>query len=135
MVSKLDIIRIQNTLVQIFVTKITVGWDFAFLSYEWEGDYKGWEVTNSLALVFRKIDSGWARESISPRTGETTFPDEMHELAVGMAGKDGQLWKSFILEVDKTGKYRFEFSYDPPRRIHSGELTERDFVDYVPRPL
>jgi hypothetical protein len=46
------------------------------------------------------------------------------------AGKDGK-WNSCLLVIENTGKYKFDFSYDPPKRLNG--IFDEDSYDRFSR--
>ncbi|MHA6690902.1 hypothetical protein [Devosia sp. A449] len=70
-------------------------------------------------------------EKVSVQLSQAT-EDLFARLAAQMQAQNGVFWTVCDLVVDSSGRFTFDFSYDPPYRL-SGNLNDKRFADYVER--
>ena len=129
MLDKQQIIELQNRIVRCFADAVDVKWDFLLINFE-RDLVEGQEVDDTLAVAFRKLSGKWNYSSIIP---PYLCCDLLIELRDSMSLDEKEKWKTCILEVDSRRKYRYSFSYEPPKRLNGElDLGDKFLKSYVP---
>jgi hypothetical protein len=131
MIDKQQIIAAQNEAVLGLANSVAAGWDCLLLNLEVDesnGDLK----QDALAFAFRWAGSGWQRAPVVPPAECRAALLRLRDL---MAQDGRGAWAGCLIEVSSDGRYRFAFSYDPPRRIRGATDDAALFKDYVPKPF
>ncbi len=108
-------INLQEAIVTTLARGIPGAWERIVVNYEMQEedgglteDRRGFYITKDATGDFRK--------------GELAFSSEVKALFRQMNDKihqtEGHRWGTCDLVVDQSGKFRFNFSYDPPKRIN-----------------
>ena len=122
---------LQAKIVTSIAKSLTKDWTTAVVNIEIDV-VDGDQTENCLAISFAEDRGGWSRNSFS-------LPFECYdyfvELRDSMHNTNADLWKVCTLEMNLGGKYRFSFSYDPPRRLNGIHDDEAMFKSYLPKPL
>jgi hypothetical protein len=125
------LIDLQNRIVRCFANSMEQSWDFLVINFE-RVDVDGERRENALALAFLKENETWRRISIIAQYDCRMLLVELYEL---MAKEGAANWSTCMLEIDSSGKYRFSFGYNPPKRLNRVLDDESLLKGYVPKPL
>lgn len=127
----LRITELQDKAVYCFAQAVKEEWHHLVVSFEIE-DIDGESTQDTLALSFRDEEGQWKRSSFSaPRECCKLLAD----LSVAMTNEEGRTWGSCTLQVDSSGKYRYSFSHEPPKRLNGVFDDEALLKNYVPQPI
>lgn len=126
-----SLIHVQNEIVLRIAGTIGIPWEYCLIDFEREVVDEE-PVEGCLALAFARGSGGWTRVSIR-------LPHDCYDLFLDMlklmtSNEEGP-WNSCTLEFDSAGKYRYSFSYEPPRRLNGVFDGDAFFENHVPRPL
>lgn len=106
-------------------------WDYLAVGFE-RDRVEGQMVDDSLSAAFKKGGNSWERSWwLMPYPCFLEF-DALHD---AMWASESQRWRCCLLEIDAAGKYRFNFSDDPPPRLNHVFNDESQLLNYTPRPL
>lgn len=125
------IMRLQEAIVTALVGTVSERWERIVVNYEMlEKD--GGVAHDRLAFYITRDAAGDFRDSdldLKPQVRDlfTQMNDEFQRSV-------GQRWGSCDLVVDPPAKYRFDFSYDPPKRLN-GVFDEQSYDRFGPRYL
>lgn len=120
-----SLIDLQNRIVVTTANAIKGEWDAAVIDIEID-HVDGEQTENCLALSFRLQQGDWKRSSFQ-------LPFECYDLFVTLRdASSGQRWTSCTLEFDSNGKYKFRYSYEPPRRLNGIHDDEAMLKNYLP---
>ncbi|QDT64190.1 hypothetical protein [Calycomorphotria hydatis] len=123
------VIDLQNRIVLVCSGAIYSKWENAFVNVEIDS-IDGEQTENLLCVHFCKEGGKWTSDSFSA-------PIESYDLFNRLRAEtsDPEPWKNCMLEFDSTGKYRFSYSHDRPRRIYGDYSDEAMLEHYIPKPL
>jgi hypothetical protein len=127
---KQQLIDLQNRIVHGMAEAVSEPWDFFVVNYERE-EIDGERTQDTLAISFANEKGTWKRSSFEPPYDCCCLLSRLSEL---MSSKGGETWGSCTLEVDSSGKYRFSYSYEPPKRLNGILDDESLLKGYTPRP-
>lgn len=117
------LIDLQNAIVLSIANAIKVAWVAAVVNIEID-EMDGEQTENCLALAFTEHEGTWERHSFC-------LPSECYALFVALQEASDQ-WKSCTLEFDSTGKYKFSYSHQPPKRLNGVLDDESMLKGYLP---
>lgn len=126
-----QLIDLQNKVVLCVANSIRVKWDHLLVNYEREviDDEPS---QDCLFVAFVWENNNWKRQSLQ-------LPIQCYDLFLDLCSamsNDGESqWGSCTVEVDSSGKYRFAFSYDLPKRLNGDFSDEALLKHYIPQPL
>jgi hypothetical protein len=109
------VMNLQKAIVTALARGIPDAWERIVVNYEMQEE-DGGLTEDRLGFYIAKDPTGDLRESdlvFSPEV-KTMFR-EMNDETKRTAG---DRWRTCDLVVDKSGEFRFKFSYDPPKRIN-----------------
>ena len=126
-----SIAALQARVAQAVTDRIEDDWERIFVNYEMKLTDEG-RVVDYVIFYIRALEGG-EFEKISVRGGSDAIDDAFIALADTMA-RDGERWGSCDFLVDADGRYKFNFSYEPPKRIegvldHSSYGRFREYLD------
>lgn len=129
MAHKQDLISLQNSIVHCLANAVNKPWDFFVVNFERE-EIDGDQTQDTLAIAFQHEKDVWQRSSFIAPYDCCRLILRLSEL---MASDGGDPWGSCTLEVHSSGKFRFSFSYEPPKRLN-GDLGEDAMLKgYTPK--
>jgi hypothetical protein len=131
MIDKQQIIIVQNEAVQCLANGVSEKWDYLLVNCE-RAEFDGEQRYHGLAMAFVKDKGKWKSNSIIVSHKCYSLLLKLSQL-MSMDGSNP--WGSCTVEVDSSGKYRFSFSYDPPRRIYGVIDDDTLFNEYTPQAL
>ena len=122
---------LQAKLAQAVADRIDDTWERIFVNYEMKLTDEGRLV--DYIIFYIKVRPDGELEKVSVRGGSEAINDAYIALADAMA-QDGERWGSCDFALDAGGKYKFKFSYDPPKRLdgvldHSSYGRFRDYLE------
>lgn len=121
-------IDLQNRIVVTTARAINGNWDAAVVNIEID-DVDGEPMENCLAISFVRQQSTLERSSF-------LIPFECYDLFVTLRdSSEGEKWKACTVEFDRTGKYKFHYSHEPPRRLNGIHDDEALLKAYIPSIL
>lgn len=130
MVQKQELIDLQNNIVHCLAKAVNQRWDYFVVNFERE-EIDGERTQDCLAISFVKEKGGWKRSSFIAPYDCCSLLFRLSEL---MSAAGGETWGSCTLEVDSSGKYRFSYSYEPPKRL-TGNFDDGALLKaYTPQP-
>ena len=127
----MNTLDLQDKIISTIARSIKIKWDYLLVNFERaviDGDAR----EDCLAVCFHRDPTGWKHTSIQP---PFELYDLLLELAAAMDRDERGVWGSCTIEIDSRGKYRYTFSYEPPKRLNGGLDDETLFNHYVPQPL
>jgi hypothetical protein len=123
-----QLIDLQNNVVLTLANGIEFPWDFIVVNFE-IGIVEGDRMENALALAFTRDGEGLKEESfLIPHQCYVPFV-RLHE---AMESSEKKQWGSCTLEIESSGRYRFLFSYEAPKRLYGIRDAEAMLDGYVP---
>ena len=105
---------LQAKVAQAMADHVDDDWERIFINYEMKRSGEGRLVDYMLFYIKSTPDGDF--ELVSLPSASDAINDAFIALADTMA-RDGERWGSCDFLVDADGRYRFSFSYDPPKRI------------------
>ena len=125
------VIELQNNAVQCIAQAVGEKWDALVLNFEFT-ELDGVPTRNTIAIAFSNENGHWRRNSfIAPHE----CGDLLFQLSKAMAKEGGTTWRSCTLEVESSGKYKFSFSHEPPKRLNGIFDDESLLKNYIPHAL
>jgi hypothetical protein len=123
--------ELQNRVVLGVANSVGVKWDYLLVNFEREVvDNEPTE--DCLAIMFTRDNGNWKRQSFQIHL---QCYDLFLQLCEKMSKEEIGKWGSCTLELNSGGRFRFSFSYEPPKRLN-GDLTDGALLkNYLPRPL
>jgi hypothetical protein len=107
--------NLQKAIVTALAREIPDAWERIVVNYEMQEE-DGGLTEDRLGFYIEKDAAGNLRES------ELAFTPEVKRLFREMNDEirrsEGERWGTCDLVVDQPGKFKFSFSYDPPKRIN-----------------
>jgi hypothetical protein len=128
MMDSKEFIDLQNEIVQGLAKAVKQPWDFFVVNFECEL-IDGERTQDTLAIAFKKQNTSWSRTSFVAPYESCLHLSRLSDLM----SKAGNSWGSCTLEVDATGKYRFTYSQEPPRRLNGEFNDEALLKTYIPQ--
>jgi hypothetical protein len=127
----IQLIELQNQVVLCVANSVSMNWEHLLVDFERE--VIGNElVEDCLAVAFTRENNTWQRQSF--QLGSQCY-DLFGPLCEAVSKDGNGQWGSCTLEVDSSGRYRFSFSYEPPKRLN-GDFSDAALRnDYLPRML
>lgn len=122
------LIDMQGDIVQCFANAVNEPWDYLLVNFERQ-ETNGEKVQDTLAVAFSKQDISWKHISFIAPYNCCRQLLRLYELM----NESGDGWASCTLEVDATGRYRFSYSNEAPRRLNGNFDDEALFTAYVPQ--
>jgi hypothetical protein len=129
MTDRQQLIDLQGDIVQCLANAVNEPWDFFVVNFERE-ETNGEKVQDTIAVAFSKQTTSWKRISFIAPYNCCCLLLRLYELM----NESGDAWASCTLEVDATGRYRFSFSYEAPKRLNGNFDDEALLKTYIPQP-
>jgi hypothetical protein len=126
-----QVIELQDNAVQCFANAVMESWDHLVANFE-IAEFDGVPTRNTIAIAFSYENGQWRRISFIAPYDCCNY---LAQLSKAMAKEGGITWGSCTLEVDSTDRYRYSFSYEPPKRLNGVFDDEALLTNYVPHPL
>jgi len=110
------IMRLQEAIVTSLARAIPQAWERIVVNYEMEEQEGGAIIHNRLGFYIAK-DAGGNLHKAELRVG-SEVEDMFRDMSDEFQRTVGERWGTCDLVVDPPGKFRFDFAYDPPKRIN-----------------
>ncbi|MAT70969.1 MAG: hypothetical protein CMJ58_15765 [Planctomycetaceae bacterium] len=123
-----EVLQLQDEIVAAVANAIEDAWDAAVVNLE-IGATDGEVAIDCLALYFTWNRGEWKRKSLD-------FPYECCGLFTKLRDSGaGPKWSVCMLEIDSSGKYKFDYAYDAPRRLNGVFDDEALLKGYRPQAV
>lgn len=125
----LEIAALQQQIVAETVAQVADTWQHIVVSYEIKdyGDTIGHDV---IALHLKKDGDQFQQTNIKiPKNVLDRLAELNSKMADQPSSPNAVSWGSCEYTIEEDGQYRFEFSYEPPKRLN-GILDEQSFKKY-----
>jgi hypothetical protein len=124
----MSIIDLQNNIVLTLANGVNFAWDYIVVNFE-IGNVDGDRMENALAMAFTRDGKLLKEENF-------LIPHQCYEpfvkLYEAMENTGKKPWGSCTLEIESSGRYRFFFSYEAPKRLNGIRDDESMLGGYVP---